>query len=464
MSSRLARLLPLALAAVAGLPSSAGAFPGVNGTIVFQSNNRGTTRNIEIWSRSPSGNLKDLTNGGNNFFPAVSPNGKRIAFVSDRDGDDEIFVTGIGGGSATQLTHDATNEMEPTWSPDGKQIAFVDASVGHDEISVMNADGTGQRLLTHTAANAANEEPAWSPDGTRIAYSATKPQEGIYVMNADGSNSVRVAATSVLDVFPAWSPDSSQIVFAYQNDLWVVGAGGGAPVQLTHRNIPTSGPHWSPDGSQILFWSRPTALGNDDEFVLDLGTGTVTPLTNDPEDDRYGDWAAADPLTSIAVGDTGCPAHTTAKLGRVQWNFMNTSPQTAVDATGLGLFDAGSRTAPYTFWATLWSAGLYTVDCGPGGTEPSEVAVPVKVAPASGQLTTSFSVTWATRAAPSGLVYDVQLKAPGARSFATWQIGVTQQSVHFTATKTGTWAFRARLRKVGGAFTGWSPPVSIAVS
>src|SRR5581483_8252183 len=141
---------------------------------------------------------------------------------------------------------------------------------------------------------------------------------------------------------------------------------------------------------------------------------------------RYGDWAAADPLTSIAVGDTGCPAHTTAKLGRVQWNFMNTSPQTAVDAT--------------------------------------ELAVPVKVAPASGQLTTSFSVTWATRAAPSGLVYDVQLKAPGARSFATWQIGVTQQSVHFTATKTGTWAFRARLRKVGGAFTGWSPPVSIAVS
>src|SRR5207302_9157591 len=134
---------------------------------------------------------------------------------------------------------------------------------------------------------------------------------------------------------------------------------------------------------------------------------------NDAADDRYSDWQPTGALTSITVGDSGCPPTTTAELGRVQWNFTSASPHTAVDASGLGLFDAGSRTAPYTFWSPLLAAGLYTVDCGPGGTQASKVSVPVAVTPRRGKLKTTFAVTWATDPAPSGLVYDVQVKAPG---------------------------------------------------
>ena len=146
-------------------------------------------------------------------------------------------------------------------------------------------------------------------------------------------------------------------------------------------------------------------------------------------------------------------------MGRVQWNFAGTSE--VRDASGLGLFDSGSHAAPFTYWASLSAAGLYPVSCGAAS---SKVNVPVSVAPASGKLTTRYAVAWAEGPAPSGFVYDVQVKAPGAKAFAPLQNGVTQASAHFKAAKPGAYAFEARLRRSSdGAATGWSLPVSITV-
>ncbi|HXH97647.1 MAG TPA: LpqB family beta-propeller domain-containing protein [Gaiellaceae bacterium] len=441
--------------------STAGAFPGANGAIVFQSAGRAGKGDVELWLRSPSGKLTDLTNNGAaDTEPAVSPDGKKVAFVSNRDGNDEIYVMSITGGRATRLTHDTTADEEPSWSPDGKQIAYVDARAGHDEIAVMNADGSGAHLLTNTPTKAANGEPAWSPDGTRIAFSSNAPQQAIYTMKPDGSNVTLVTATTVLNVNPAWSPDATRIAYADRNDLWIVPAAGGAPTQLTHRGITTAAPHWSPDGSKLVFWSRSSSVGNDDEFVVDAGNGgAVTQLTNDPADDRYADWAPGDPLTSVALGSAGCPATTTARRGRIQWNFSAAGE--VKDASGLGLFDSGSHSAPYTFWTSLSAAGLYRVSCG---TRTSGVTVPVTVSPSSGKLTTRFAVSWGGRRAPSGFVYDVQVKAPGAAAFRAWQSGVTQPSSRYKATKAGSYAFEARLRRSSDKVaTAWSLPVSIRV-
>ena len=105
--------------------------------------------------------------------PAAFPgqNGQ-IAFVSDRDGNLEIYVMNADGSGQTRLTTSAGADSEPAFSPDGKKIAFRSDRDGDGEIFVMNADGTGQTPLTSNAALDSN--PTWSPaSGSPSRASAT---------------------------------------------------------------------------------------------------------------------------------------------------------------------------------------------------------------------------------------------------------------------------------------------------
>ncbi len=87
--------------------------------------------------------VRQLTDNDDwDWFPAWSPDGTRIAFESDRDGDDEIFVMKADGTQVRQLTDNDDRDSGPAWSPDGKHIAFVSNRYGNSEIFVMNADGT----------------------------------------------------------------------------------------------------------------------------------------------------------------------------------------------------------------------------------------------------------------------------------------------------------------------------------
>ncbi|TMI56052.1 hypothetical protein E6H18_08185, partial [Candidatus Bathyarchaeota archaeon] len=123
---------------------------------------------------------------------AVS-NGK-IAFVSDRDGNNEIYTMNPDGTGVTRLTFDTVvshNDLSPAWSPDGTKIAFASDRDGNYEIYTMNADGSGPTRLTISVRSDLN--PAWSPDGTKIAFSTNRDGNyDIYVMNVDGSGQTRL--------------------------------------------------------------------------------------------------------------------------------------------------------------------------------------------------------------------------------------------------------------------------------
>ncbi|MBI2650263.1 PD40 domain-containing protein, partial [Candidatus Woesearchaeota archaeon] len=119
-----------------------------------------------------------------------TPNGK-IAFVTNRDGNDEIYIMNSDGTGATRLTDNPASDNDPNWSPDGTKIGFRSERGGGSGIYVMNADGSNVNRLSPVPGF--DSQPTWSPDGTKIAFSSTRDgQPEIYVMNADGTNAKRL--------------------------------------------------------------------------------------------------------------------------------------------------------------------------------------------------------------------------------------------------------------------------------
>ena len=269
--------------------------------------------------------------------PAVGPG--RIAFVSDRDGDEEIYVMNADGSGVVQLTDNESDDRDPAWSADGNRIAFAsdrDNEVEIYDIYVMNADGSGVEQLTDGCSNG---QLAWSPGGDRIAFVS---RADVYVMNADGSGVeqltgdprdycveiflsardgepawyVRKADGSV-ELFtdynlgyignggPAWSPDGGRIAFHSGRGgdgigVYVMNADGSGVERLadTDNVFSLDGDvAWAPDGGRIAFVSNRDGDGNgfnfDDQtiYVMDVGGTGVARLTDHEHMNSGASWS-----------------------------------------------------------------------------------------------------------------------------------------------------------------------------
>jgi TolB protein len=163
------------------------------------------------------------------------------------------------------------DDMWPSWSPDGTRVAFMSTRDGDPDIYVMNRDGSAPRRLT--TAPGRDAHPFWSPDGTRIVFQSPREegQTRLFVMNADGSAQRALTANRGFCGMPAWSPDGRHILFQCSDDAvppieapWHGGApdiyrltvAGGDLRRLTRLGLGPALPWYSPDGSTILFQRR----------------------------------------------------------------------------------------------------------------------------------------------------------------------------------------------------------------
>jgi len=194
-----------------GINSGANFLPGDTHLLVTLSKDG----NPDIYKMSADGqSLTQLTRGPNramNVEPSISPDGRTIAFSSDRNGRPHIFLMNLDGSNARAITRAGVYNASPAWSPDGKTIAFAGHDKDHFDVFTMSPDGTNLKRMTDARKTngkpSNNESPSWSPDGRHIVFASDRTGKyQLYIISPDGTNERRITEDNFNWDKPKWSP------------------------------------------------------------------------------------------------------------------------------------------------------------------------------------------------------------------------------------------------------------------
>ena len=193
------------------------------------------------------------------YMPAWTAEGEKIAYTSYRGTEAGLYIYNPYEGTRKEVMSTGTN-YAPSFSPDGKKLAFCSTiEEGNSEIYVANSDGTNIRRITFN--NAIDTSPAWSPNSREIAFTSDRggtPQ--IYIMDAEGSNVRRISFGGSYHDATAWSPTGDRIIYVSRVDqifdLYVLNLRTNKIIKLTESNARNESPCWSPDGRHIIFSSN----------------------------------------------------------------------------------------------------------------------------------------------------------------------------------------------------------------
>jgi TolB protein len=271
-------------------------------------------RTADIFVRRLPGSTQTriTSDPADDMMPAFAPDGRRIAFASNRYGNWDIFVTTLDGGAPLAVTNDSDDELHPTWSPDGKMVAYckLGAVSGRWEIWVVDLDRpSAPQFLEYGLF------PDWNPDPGRNKIAFQRARErgsrmfSVWTIDyADGEAlypTEIVSAANAAVMHPAWSPDGSRIVFVtviepdtqptgrpLESDLWVVDVDGTGRTGLTNGEALNLNPVWSRTGA-IYFLSDRSGLDNIWAVETNRATDLRDPAnanyaTGDPDQERTG--------------------------------------------------------------------------------------------------------------------------------------------------------------------------------
>ena len=233
---------------------------GVSLTRLVMVGRVGTAKEIFVMDYDGA-DLKQITkNGSLNVSPAWSPDGRRLAFVSYRQGSPKLYIYSGDDGSLKDASPAGSDLcVAPEWSPDGRFVAFSSATSGDSEIFVL--DVTSGRSRQITFSRGADTAPSWSPSGREMAFTSDRSgRPHIYVMDAEGANVRRVTPDGEYNDSAAWSPSGDRLAYVSRIEgrfeIMVREIASGAVTRLTQGSLNNESPRWSPDGRHIVFASN----------------------------------------------------------------------------------------------------------------------------------------------------------------------------------------------------------------
>lgn len=229
-----------------------------------------------------------------------TPTGK-IAFVSERDGNEEIYLMNADGSDQTRVTTNGADDRDPAWSPDGRRLLFESDRTGHSEIflRIFPTDGRGRTIqLTNTGEDVSNVDPAWAPNGNRFVFASDRDGDLELFSStvSDPGMVTRLTQNVVPDFDPFFSPSGDRIAFTSirsgNADIWELNPSNGAFIRRTFSSAIDFGPAYTPDGLSLAFSSNRASsfdiwcvllAGNRQENDLEASKVSQRPSTNESE-------------------------------------------------------------------------------------------------------------------------------------------------------------------------------------
>ncbi|HEX8733783.1 MAG TPA: protein kinase [Pyrinomonadaceae bacterium] len=286
--------------------------------------------------------------------PKLSPDKSQVLFISNREGNSEIYVMNFDGSNLRRVTNNKTEETSANWSPDGKRIVFESYSqIGvESDIWIMDADGSNQQNLTNFPG--LDMRPIFSPDGSRIAFGSNRSlndrrEANIWVMNADGSGPKQLTDNTAFESDPNWSPDSKKIAYTKAMtgsvfDIWMMNADGSEQTNVSNTDKADEAlPVFSPDGKRFVYSTNFESLSpRYDLWVMDTSGENRQRVTINPANDLEAVWLSDSKLVfqsnretnykiyQTDINDSEVPADKRPKpvnsIAILPFNLLNPNP------------------------------------------------------------------------------------------------------------------------------------------
>lgn len=224
----------------------------------------------------------------NNFAPELSPDGKKIAFYSNRDGDYDIYTVNADGTDLKNITNNDFGDFMPKWSSDGKKICYYSDEAGYTDVYIINFDGTEKTQIVKN--NAENSGAIWSADNRGLIYVSN--EEGnfdIYSIGIDGNKKTKLTNDEYFEETLSLSPDGSKVLYSAGQidntvfEVFVLDLNTLKTSQVTNNMSYGRMPLWAEEGNKIIFSSD--MKGYSEIYIMNSDGSGIKNLTNNDIDD-----------------------------------------------------------------------------------------------------------------------------------------------------------------------------------